>query len=68
MGFKESVNIIKEEGIENRYKRHIKNGRAMQSALEGLGFKLLAEKDHRAVTLSNVLYMDGIDDLEFRKH
>ncbi len=40
----------------------------MQSALEGLGFKLLAEKDHRAVTLSNVLYMDGIDDLEFRKH
>ncbi|NMB07230.1 MAG: alanine--glyoxylate aminotransferase family protein [Tissierellia bacterium] len=64
---KESVNIIKEEGIENRYKRHIKNGRAMQSALEGLGFKLLAEKDHRAVTLSNVLYMDGIDDLEFRK-
>lgn len=64
---KESVNIIKEEGLENRYKRHMKNGRAMQAALEGLGFKILAEKDCRAVTLSNVLYMDGVDDAEFRK-
>ncbi|WMM24517.1 alanine--glyoxylate aminotransferase family protein [Tissierella sp. MB52-C2] len=64
---KESVRIIKEEGIENRYERHRKNARAMQAALEAIGFTLLAEKDHRAVTLSNVLYMDGVDDLEFRK-
>ena len=63
---KESVNIIKEEGLENRFERHIKNGRAMQTALEGLGFTLLADEDVRAVTLSNVLYMDGIDDAEFR--
>ena len=64
---KESVRIIKEEGIENRYERHRKNARAMQAALEAMGFTLLAEKDHRAVTLSNVLYMDGVNDLEFRK-
>lgn len=64
---KESINIIKEEGLENRYKRHIKYGRAAQAALEALGFKLLAKKDHRAVTLSNALYMDGIDDVEFRR-
>ncbi|WP_353095086.1 alanine--glyoxylate aminotransferase family protein [Tissierella praeacuta] len=64
---KESVDLIKKEGIENRYERHRKNARAMQSALESLGFTLLAEKEHRAVTLSNVLYMDGVNDLEFRK-
>lgn len=64
---KESINIIKEEGLDNRYKRHIKYGRAVQAALEALGFKLLANKEHRAVTLSNVLYMDGIDDVEFRR-
>lgn len=64
---KESVRIIKEEGMENRYKRHEKNARAIQAALEGLGFKLLAEKEHRAVTLSNILYMDGIVDADFRK-
>lgn len=64
---KESVNIMKEEGIENRYERHIKFAKAAQSGLEALGFTLLADKDHRAVTLSNVLYMDGVDDVEFRK-
>ena len=63
----ESLRIIKEEGIENRYERHIKVARAMQAALESLGFKVLAEKGHRAVTLSCVAYMDGIDDAEFRK-
>ncbi|SKC80758.1 pyridoxal-phosphate-dependent aminotransferase family protein, partial [Maledivibacter halophilus] len=64
--FKESVKIIKEEGIENRYERHKKVGRAMQKALEELGFKILAEKDHRAVTLSNLIYPEGIDDGKFR--
>ncbi|MSU02017.1 pyridoxal-phosphate-dependent aminotransferase family protein [Tissierella pigra] len=64
---KESVRIIKEEGIENRYERHSKNAKAMQAALEAMGFTLLADKDHRAVTLSNVLYMEGVNDLEFRK-
>ncbi|MCF6461849.1 pyridoxal-phosphate-dependent aminotransferase family protein [Clostridium sp. Cult1] len=63
----ESLRIMKEEGIENRYKRHIKVAKAMQAALEEIGFTILAEKEHRAVTLSNVLYMDGIDDGEFRK-
>ena len=63
---KESVNIIKQEGIENRYKRHIKYAKATQAALEELGFTLLADKDYRAVTLSNAIYMDGVDDIEFR--
>lgn len=63
----ESIRLIKEEGIEERYKRHKKFAEATQAALEALGFTLLAEKPHRAVTLSNVLYMDGVDDVEFRK-
>ena len=63
----ESLRIMKEEGIEARYARHIKVARAMQAALEDLGFRVLADKQYRAVTLSNVIYMDGIDDGEFRK-
>lgn len=63
---KESVEIIKDEGLENRYERHIKNSRAMQAGLEALGFEILAKEDVRAVTLSNVLYPQGIDDGEFR--
>lgn len=64
---KESVRIIKEEGIENRYSRHIKQARSVQAALEAIGFKILAEKEHRAVTLSNVIYPEGVDDVQFRK-
>lgn len=63
----ESLRIMKEEGIEARYARHIKVARAMQAALEDLGFRILAVQEYRAVTLSNVIYMDGIDDGEFRK-
>ncbi len=63
---KESVRIIKEEGIEARYSRHRKVAQAMQRALEALGFKILAEKECRAVTLSNLIYPEGIDDVAFR--
>ncbi len=63
---KESVRIMKEEGLENRYARHLKVARAMQQALEGLGFKVLADPGHRAVTLSNLVYPEGIDDGLFR--
>ncbi|MDF2674126.1 MAG: aminotransferase class [Clostridiales bacterium] len=63
---KESVRIIKEEGIENRYERHTKQAKAVQAALEAMGFGILAEKEHRAVTLSNVLYPEGVDDVKFR--
>jgi len=63
---KEAVRLIKEEGLENRYARHKKYARIMQSALEALGFKILAKEGHRAVTLSNLVYPEGTDDAKFR--
>lgn len=63
---KESINIIKEEGLDNRYARHIKTAKAMRAALEAMGFSILADKANRAVTLSCVLYPEGLDDLKFR--
>ncbi len=62
----ESLRIIKEEGLENRYARHIKNAKAMRSALEAMGFSILADEANRAVTLSCVLYPEGLDDAKFR--
>ena len=63
---KESVRQIKEEGLRARYDRHVKNARAMQKALESLGFHILAVPEHRAVTLSNLVYPEGLDDAKFR--
>lgn len=64
---KESLEIIGEETIEGRYARHIKTAKAMQTALETLGFTILANPDYRAYTLSNVIYPEGTDDAQFRK-
>lgn len=64
---KESVRLIKEEGIEERYNRHTKVSKAIHLALESLGFKILAKQENRCSTLSNVLYPEGINDVEFRK-
>lgn len=62
----ESIRIIKEEGIENRYERHIKNAKALRASLESMGFTILADEANRAVTLSCNLYPEGIDDVKFR--
>jgi aspartate aminotransferase-like enzyme len=63
---KESVNLIKEEGLENRYVRHRNDAKGIQAALEAMGFKILAAPGCRAVTLSVPLYPEGINDEEFR--
>lgn len=65
---KESLRIIKAEGgLKVRYERHLKNARAIQKALEAMGMKILAEPGCRAVTLTNLIYPEGLDDLAFRK-
>jgi aspartate aminotransferase-like enzyme len=63
---KESVRLIKEEGLEERFQRHLKDARAIQKSLEAIGFNILADADNRAVTLTNVVYPEGIDDDKFR--
>jgi len=62
----ESIRIIKEEGVEPRYERHIKVAKAVRKALEVMGFSILADETNRAVTLSCALYPEGLDDLKFR--
>ena len=63
---RESVRLIKEEGLETRYQRHEKVGKALQKSLEAMGFKVLADCEYRASTLSNLIYPDGINDADFR--
>lgn len=64
---KESVRLIKEEGLEARYARHERDGAAIQAALEAMGFSILAEESCRANTLTNVIYPEGVFDVDFRQ-
>ncbi|MEX2191301.1 MAG: alanine--glyoxylate aminotransferase family protein [Bacteroidota bacterium] len=63
---KESVRIIKEEGLEARYARHTRFANAVRTGLESLGFGILAAPGARASTLSGVLYPAGLEDVKFR--
>ena len=62
----ESIRIIKEEGLAERYERHRKVAKAMRAALEAMGFSILADPSNRASTLSCVLYPQGVEDAKFR--
>ncbi|MGI6782965.1 MAG: pyridoxal-phosphate-dependent aminotransferase family protein [Aminivibrio sp.] len=64
----ESIRIMKEEGLEERYARHRRQAVMVDDAMEAIGFKVAAEKQFRAPTLSVYLYPEGsgIDDAKFR--
>jgi len=61
-----AVAIIKEEGLKERAARHRKNADAAAKALESIGFKILANPNCRASTLSVAIYPEGVDDAKFR--
>lgn len=63
---RESLNIIQKEGLRARADRHEHMARALQAAFESMGLTIVADAEHRAVTLSAILYPEGIDDQAFR--
>lgn len=61
------MRLVLEEGLENRYERHEKFGRAVRAALKAYGMTPLAEEKVAAPTLSCILYPEGVNDAAFRK-
>ncbi|MPM78983.1 Serine-pyruvate aminotransferase [bioreactor metagenome] len=62
----ESVKIILEEGIEERYARHDLIGRSVRAGLAAIGLEPVTNQEALAPTLSVVKYPEGIDDAQFR--
>jgi len=66
-GLHEGLRMILEEGLENVYERHKRNGQALQAGLEAMGFKYIVEKpEERLPMLHAVYYPDGVKDEPFR--
>ncbi|HEX5672721.1 MAG TPA: alanine--glyoxylate aminotransferase family protein [Nitrososphaeraceae archaeon] len=65
--YQEALNIIIEEGIQNRISRHRKCANAFYSGLEALGFTPFADADSRSNVVIAVNYLPGIDDKKFRE-
>ncbi|MEC9092858.1 MAG: alanine--glyoxylate aminotransferase family protein [Planctomycetota bacterium] len=62
---RESLRIVLEEGLENRYHRHLKHHLALRSGLEALGLKYIPESS--LTTLNAVHVPNGVDDTEVRQ-
>ena len=62
----EAYRIVLEEGLENRYKRHIQNHKLLLTGLESMGFEFLVNKSYRLPMLNAVRTPHGINDSEVR--
>jgi aspartate aminotransferase-like enzyme len=66
VGLRESLRMLKDEGLENVHKRHDRLARATRAAAVGLGLELFAENPTDAVTAIRV--PAGVDGSAIVKH
>jgi alanine-glyoxylate transaminase/serine-glyoxylate transaminase/serine-pyruvate transaminase len=65
---RESLRIIHEEGLKNRFKRHITNSNALVAGIEAMGLEMFAQEGHRLPSLNAVKVPEGVDDVKVRKY
>ncbi len=64
--FKEALDIVIEEGLENRIKRHKICAEAFYAGLSSLGLTPFAKPDARSDMIIAVNYLNGMNDKKFR--
>jgi alanine-glyoxylate transaminase/serine-glyoxylate transaminase/serine-pyruvate transaminase len=67
-GLLEALLLIHEEGLDNRFARHLKNHKALVAGVEALGLKMLVDAQYRLPTLNTVMIPDGVDDVKLRRY
>lgn len=65
-GLHESLVMLAEEGLEQRWKRHRQNHLGLVAGLEALGLKLLVTEKSRLPQLNSVMVPDGISEPQVR--
>ncbi len=63
---KEALEIIQEEGLENRVARHKEAGDLLKNGLTDLGLELFGDPENRLSMLTCVMIPDGADDADVR--
>lgn len=66
-GLYEALRLLHEEGLENCWRRHDRNHRALKAGLTALGIKYAAREGHQLPQLNAVLVPSGVDDAKLRK-
>jgi alanine-glyoxylate transaminase/serine-glyoxylate transaminase/serine-pyruvate transaminase len=65
-GLREALLLIKEEGLENAWRRHRVNHLALCAGLEAMGLQLAVAPEHRIPSLNPVRIPEGVDDSRVR--
>jgi alanine-glyoxylate transaminase / serine-glyoxylate transaminase / serine-pyruvate transaminase len=63
----EALNLLQEEGLENRWERTTKTAEVLYSKLQNLGFKLFVAPENRLPTLTTTLLPEGTEEGPLRK-
>jgi alanine-glyoxylate transaminase / serine-glyoxylate transaminase / serine-pyruvate transaminase len=64
---RESLAMIADEGIEERWERHRRNHMAFVAGIEAMGLSMLVREGKRLWTLNTPRVPEGVDDLKIRK-
>jgi alanine-glyoxylate transaminase/serine-glyoxylate transaminase/serine-pyruvate transaminase len=66
-GLREALLAIEEEGVENRWKRHLRAHLGFVAGIEAMGMKMHVADGHRLWSLNTPCVPDGVDDVKVRK-
>jgi len=64
---RESLRLVQEEGLEERFARHRANAEMLWAGLEDMDLSLMVPEEYRLTTLSTPMVPPGVDSLEVRK-
>jgi alanine-glyoxylate transaminase/serine-glyoxylate transaminase/serine-pyruvate transaminase len=66
-GLDEALNIVLEEGLENRFGRHLEAHRMLRKGLEELGLNYVSQEGHHLPMLNAVSIPEGVEDAPVRR-
>ncbi len=67
-GLHEALLMLREEGLEEAWRRHRRNHLVLADGLEALGLTLLVAEEHRLPQLNMVVVPEGVDEAAVRAH
>jgi alanine-glyoxylate transaminase/serine-glyoxylate transaminase/serine-pyruvate transaminase len=65
---REALRLVAEEGIEERWDRHLRVAGALKTGVEGMGLEMNAPDDFWLPSLNTVRVPDGVDDAAVIQH
>jgi len=66
-GLREALALVAEEGLEERFARHLRNHRAFVAGIEAMGMRMLVAEGSRLWTLNTPRVPEGVEEPKVRK-